>query len=741
MDVEHEGGSTTSDVVAPSKVSKPAPLLLTRSSSSSSGVITEDHAAAASPEFGKTASIASHGVSLSEVGSPVLLSLHHSSQQASIARSYDVYIGVVGKEPLLIRYAKWMHAELEMNHALACFSRDRYDISNSSPRSHDIARTVAHSATHGVVIITRESFRNACSIEELTVFLSRGILVPVFFDVAPADCLVKDIVERQGEIWEVHGGELWKAYGGEEKRWSDAVEGLLTMEARRVKVHQQNWRESIHEVAALVGGTTVASSVDEGQLLPWPRNVNFVGREKELTAIEKILFSDVDNAVATSLSSGITVAQTLARGSDASSKAETEEIELGQVSSYDGDEEIINQGKDHHSSKEIEADHRGSRDFSGSSLRDRRAARVARSYREHKRRDSADRRGESDRSLFSPTCVLTGISGIGKSELALEFAYRHSQKYRLVLWVGGDRRYLRQNYLNLSTSLGVDVNVDAETPTRVRTFDEQEAAAVHKVRRELERDTPFLLIIDNVDASRDSWDGRELGELLPRFGSATHVIITTRLPRVMHLESLEVQFLSSFEALTLMRVGGKQRHSSGSFSVQQIDKFKELENKLGRLPFGLAIVGRLIDAFKLKPSELLAKMGTTPTSPTELREDAAATFGGKPFLLKLLDVCFHLMCSGGKSTMAMRMAYVGGWFAHAPCPLSLLTLAARNLGKEIGGLQVQTQFVTSMLSCWVPSPSARSDADASSQLLTRLGLARASPRDDFLFFPDIIQVR
>ena len=54
-------------------------------------------------------------------------------------------------------------------------------------------------------------------------------------------------------------------------------------------------------------------------------------------------------------------------------------------------------------------------------------------------------------------CVL-GKSGIKKMELVLEFSYRFAQRYRMELWIGGEARYLRHNYLNLSQLLGLDVS-------------------------------------------------------------------------------------------------------------------------------------------------------------------------------------------------------------------------------------------------------------------------------------------
>ena len=70
---------------------------------------------------------------------------------------------------------------------------------------------------------------------------------------------------------------------------------------------------------------------------------------------------------------------------------------------------------------------------------------------------------------------INGAPGVGKTELVLEFAHRYSQRYKMVMWVSGEARYFRQNILNLSLKLGLDVSADAEKERgRIRSFDEQE---------------------------------------------------------------------------------------------------------------------------------------------------------------------------------------------------------------------------------------------------------------------------
>ena len=62
------------------------------------------------------------------------------------------------------------------------------------------------------------------------------------------------------------------------------------------------------------------------------------------------------------------------------------------------------------------------------------------------------------------------------------------------------------NILNLSMSLGLDISAEAEKERgRIRSFEEQEIDAFQRVKRELFRDVPYLLIIDNLENDRDLW--------------------------------------------------------------------------------------------------------------------------------------------------------------------------------------------------------------------------------------------
>ncbi|CAA3020053.1 NB-ARC domain-containing [Olea europaea subsp. europaea] len=158
------------------------------------------------------------------------------------------------------------------------------------------------------------------------------------------------------------------------------------------------------------------------------------------------------------------------------------------------------------------------------------------------------------KSFGSSVICINGSPGTGKTDLALEFAYRNAQRYKMVLWIGGQAQYFRQNILKLSVNMGLDVSAEAENERgRTRSFDEQETEALKRVKGELFRDMPYLLIIDNLETEREWWEGKDLHDFIRRNTGGTHVIITRRLARVMNCDPLQLLPLPFSDAMTLLR--------------------------------------------------------------------------------------------------------------------------------------------------------------------------------------------
>ncbi|KAG8382212.1 hypothetical protein BUALT_Bualt05G0053200 [Buddleja alternifolia] len=655
-----------------------------------------------------------------KIGRLLEISVPPPSFSSNRLRSCDVYIGFHGRKPLLLRFTNWLRAELEVQ-GLSCFVTDRARCRNS--RKHSIVEKAMDGSTFGVVILTRKSFRNPYTIEELRFFSGKKNLVPIYFDLCPDDCLVRDIIEKRGELWEKYGGELWLLYGGLEKEWKDAVSALSRVDEWKLEAHDGKWRDCILRAVTLLalrlGRRSVVDRLTkwrekaEKEEFPYPRNENFVGRKKELSELEFMLFGDVSGD-----------AERDYFELKARPRRKNLTIGWGRTNSVDekrrkGKEPVVWKESEHeiemHNNTEFSLPHQQLTPKSKKQGRRRRSMKVA---------------------YGKGIACVTGDPGIGKTELLLEYAYRYHQRYKMVLWIGGESRYIRQSYLNLWSFLEIDVGVEScSEKGRTRSFEEQEEAAIARVRKELMRNIPFLVIIDNLESEKDWWDHKMVMDLLPRFGGETHVIISTRLSRVMNLEPLRLSYLSGVEAMSLMQGSVKDQ------SITEIDALRAIEEKLGRLTLGLAIVGAILSELPINPSRLLDTINRMPSRDitwSSGRENNVLRRNN--FLLQLFEVCFSIFDhADGPRSLATRMVLASGWFAPAPIPITILALAAHKIPEKHRRHRLWKKIMSSLTCGFTSSYARRSEAEASS-LLLRFNIARNCTKEGSIQFNHLVKL-
>ena len=134
------------------------------------------------------------------------------------------------------------------------------------------------------------------------------------------------------------------------------------------------------------------------------------------------------------------------------------------------------------------------------------------------------------------TQAITGLGGIGKTQTAIEYAYRHRKDYRIIWWLRAEElTTLAADY----TKLAIELDLPEHEAT-------EQAIQIQAVRNWLEQHTGWLLIFDNAEERHD------IRYYVPQIGNG-HVLITSRNPIWDGLgTALPVEVMQPEEALAFL---------------------------------------------------------------------------------------------------------------------------------------------------------------------------------------------
>ena len=167
--------------------------------------------------------------------------------------------------------------------------------------------------------------------------------------------------------------------------------------------------------------------------------------------------------------------------------------------------------------------------------------------------------------------ALRGMAGVGKTQLATEYAYRNRDAYDVIWWIPADQPNLVQSSI---AALAPHLKLPTATASGVQ----EAAGAVIDALRRGEPYRRWLLIFDNAG------EPEELTSLLPH-GSG-HVLITSRNHRWQGVaDSIEVEVFTRPESVEFL--------SKRIPKVIASDAADELANQLGDLPLALEQAGAL----------------------------------------------------------------------------------------------------------------------------------------------------
>ncbi|ABW14129.1 putative ATP/GTP binding protein [Parafrankia sp. EAN1pec] len=232
--------------------------------------------------------------------------------------------------------------------------------------------------------------------------------------------------------------------------------------------------------------------------------------------------------------------------------------------------------------------------------------------------------------------ALHGMGGVGKTQLALEYAHRHTGDYTLIWWIDAEQTtLLAEKIATLARPLGLPTTTVPETASGVLAA--------------LARRPGWLVVFDNAEHPT------ALAPWLPT--GPGHVLITSRNPAWEHLAAtVDVDLLPRPESVALLthQLPGLDPAVAGA-----------LADELGDLPLALAQAGAYLARTRTPPRDYLAQFRAR-------RAEYLAT-GDPPLYAGRLDTCWSLSLQrlAADAPAAVWLLQACALLAPDPIPLAL----------------------------------------------------------------------
>ena len=175
------------------------------------------------------------------------------------------------------------------------------------------------------------------------------------------------------------------------------------------------------------------------------------------------------------------------------------------------------------------------------------------------------------------TQAMSGLGGVGKTQIAVEYCYRYRGDYRAVLWATADSREAL-----LADLIGIAKLLDLP---RSRAGDRQ--PVLNALRRWMRDQPRWLLVVDNLESPET------LKDLIPP-ARRGHILLTTRSQVTGTLPKIDVQEMDVDEgALLVLRRAHMLPHGARLSEADEtaLALARQVSRELGSLPLALDQAG------------------------------------------------------------------------------------------------------------------------------------------------------
>ena len=193
--------------------------------------------------------------------------------------------------------------------------------------------------------------------------------------------------------------------------------------------------------------------------------------------------------------------------------------------------------------------------------------------------------------------AISGLGGIGKTQVAVEYAYRYRDHYQAIFWINATSRdAISADFVTLAALLNLPEQQEKEQDIVLRA-----------VKRWLSSHTHWLLILDNVD------DLEMIVDFLPATGTGD-VLLTTRLQALGTVaQRIEVEKMELDEGVMFLLRRTKVLAPGTSFDQvpkENQEHATEIVMALDGLPLALDQAGAYIEETRCGLSRYLGLYGT-----------------------------------------------------------------------------------------------------------------------------------